>query len=404
MLYDAITPAGVVLDNMSLHEWIETKVAGGHASNMGKLLDAAYASEFGADTTDQSSLNLVLLLGTLPDGTAYDIFGGSDERYHIRGGNQQLPIAIANDLTTRNGAGTVQLNSRLTSIALDAAGGIDLAFAVTEAGKTTNQGVTADAVILALPFAVLADSVDFTRAGFDKRKSGAITELGRGLNSSCTCSSPSRLWNQSGAWGIDSGEETFSDNGDQCSWHVTRAQPGTSGILIGYTGGTPTLLRSEIADVSFGVVDVGSSGADIATLATQFVAQLEQIFPGITPLYNGKATLSIPHNDPDFNLAYSFWRVGQYQAFAGYERAPQGNIFFAGEHTSVNFQGYMEGGAAEGVRAAGEVMAAATAGQLTPPPMTTTDTGGGGCAADAPSSAGTGVVVALAAAAALARR
>jgi monoamine oxidase len=34
---------------------------------------------------------------------------------------------------------------------------------------------------------------------------------------------------------------------------------------------------------------------------------------------------------------------------------PQGSIHFAGEHTSVNFQGYMEGGAAEGARAALEV-------------------------------------------------
>jgi monoamine oxidase len=35
----------------------------------------------------------------------------------------------------------------------------------------------------------------------------------------------------------------------------------------------------------------------------------------------------------------------------------QGNIHFAGEHCSQDFQGYMDGGAAEGVRAANETLA-----------------------------------------------
>ena len=33
-------------------------------------------------------------------------------------------------------------------------------------------------------------------------------------------------------------------------------------------------------------------------------------------------------------------------------------MFFAGEHTSIDFQGFMEGGASEGVRAANEVLLA----------------------------------------------
>jgi monoamine oxidase len=49
--------------------------------------------------------------------------------------------------------------------------------------------------------------------------------------------------------------------------------------------------------------------------------------------------------------------VGQYISFAGYEKAPQGNVFFAGEHCSADYQGFMEGGgAAEGARAAKEIL------------------------------------------------
>jgi monoamine oxidase len=366
VLFDAITSAGIALDNISVYEWIELNVPGGHTSKLGRLLDLAYASEYGADTTEQSSLNLVLLLAGLADPTAFEAFGASDERYHIQGGNQLLPLAIADDLKAKLGATALQMNSRLTKIATNADNTIALTFDVTSAGTTTSTQVIADAVILTVPFAVMTDSVDFSGAGFDARKIQAITQLGRGLCTKLQLQFNQRLWNQSGPWGVSNGEESFSDNGDQCSWHVTRGQPGTSGIINGYTGGTPTLLRASTAPTSFGTVNVGGHGSEISLLVTQFLSQLEQIYPGITARYNGKATLSIPHLDPNFKLSYAFWKVGQYQAFAGYERAPQGNIFFGGEHTSVNFQGFMEGGAAEGMRAAGEVVAAAMAGALTP--------------------------------------
>jgi monoamine oxidase len=367
VLYNTITPQGIALDNMSVTDWIAAKVPGGMSSNMGKLIDAAYASEFGADSSEQSSLNLVLLLSGTGDPTmANDFvpFGSSDEKYHIIGGNQQLPLAIAADLQAQLGAGVIQMNSKLTKIAVNSDGTIGMTFAVTAAGATTNQEVTADAVILTCPFAVMADDVDFTGAGFDARKTQAIMELGRGYCSKLQLQFTSRLWNTAGAWGTNNGEETFSDNGDQCSWHVTRGQAGVSGILNGYTGGTPTTDRAAIANTNFGKINMGSAGAGIATLATTFLTQLEQIFPGVTALFNGKATLSIPHLDPNFKLSYSYWKKGQYQAFAGYERVPQGNIFFGGEHTSVDFQGFMEGGASEGVRAATEVVTAAMAGTL----------------------------------------
>jgi monoamine oxidase len=47
--------------------------------------------------------------------------------------------------------------------------------------------------------------------------------------------------------------------------------------------------------------------------------------------------------------------VGQYTSFGGYEKVRQGNVLFCGEHTSTDFQGFMEGGAAEGKRAARQI-------------------------------------------------
>jgi monoamine oxidase len=68
---------------------------GGHATEFGQLLDAAYAIEFGADTRLRLALNLVYLLAFQLNLNMFEIFGESDERFHIRGGNQQLPQAIA---------------------------------------------------------------------------------------------------------------------------------------------------------------------------------------------------------------------------------------------------------------------------------------------------------------------
>ena len=91
--------------------------------------------------------------------------------------------------------------------------------------------------------------------------------------------------------------------------------------------------------------------------------QLDVIWPVIGMHWIGRATLSAPWRDPHLKGSYACWLVGQYTLFAGYERRRQGRCHFAGEHCSINFQGYMEGAAEEGRRAANEILADIKAGQ-----------------------------------------
>jgi monoamine oxidase len=58
-----------------------------------------------------------------------------------------------------------------------------------------------------------------------------------------------------------------------------------------------------------------------------------------------------------FGAAYSYWQVGQYTDFAGYEGATQGGVYFCGEHTSIEFQGFMEGGASTGKQTGQDLIA-----------------------------------------------
>src|SRR5205823_8956967 len=172
-LYSSFTQAGSDLDHMSIYDWIESRVPGGHTSPMGQLLDVAYNIEYGNVTTQQSSLNLVYLLGFSSNPGNFQIFGASDERYHIAGGNERLPHAIAAALTPE----TVQLNTALTGIVRNTDGTFTLS--VKTGGTTTTKLV--DRVILAIPFSVLrtilVSDAAYRAAGFDSLKPTAITQL-----------------------------------------------------------------------------------------------------------------------------------------------------------------------------------------------------------------------------------
>jgi monoamine oxidase len=328
-LYNSYTPEGLELDQMSVYDWIETRVPGGHGSPLGQLLDLAYAIEYGADTRVQSSLNLVYLLGYQPRSNLA-LFGRSDERFHIRGGNQRLPEAIAADLGS-----SVVTGHTLVRLAQTSGGRYTCTF--QRQGGTVD--VTADYVVLALPFAVLAN-VDTSRAGFDALKQTAIQELGRGHNGKLQLQFATRSW-----LGVQSSNGTsYADTGYQNTWDVTRAQPGTPGILVLYSGGSVTDGMKTTAP--FATV----ADAKVLADAQRGLAQLAPVYPGLS--WNGKATQSLPHLASNFGASYSYWKVGQYTKFSGYEGAPQGGVYFCGEHTSTDFQGYMEGGASTGTSVA----------------------------------------------------
>jgi monoamine oxidase len=333
-LYSSFTSAGRFFDKLTVYDWIANYVPGGHDSQFGALLNAAYNEEYGAETTDQSSLNLINLLGFNAKPGNFSIYGKSDERYHIVGGNSNLPLAIADALPS----GSIHLGYRMTTIALNADGSLLVSF---DNGKT----ITADHVVLCISFAVLR-TLNYKKAGFDPLKQTAITQLGAGLNAKLNLQFGSRIWNSYASTG-----SLYSDQPFQSGWDVTRGQPGPTAILVEYPGANVARSLGQRNPYS-----TTSTSLQVAKFAGQYLAQLEPIFPGITAEWNGKAMLSTPFTDPNFNCSYSYWKPGQYTTFSGYEKMRQGNIHFAGEHCSIDFQGFMEGGAAEGVRAATEIL------------------------------------------------
>lgn len=342
--FNLSTDAGRALDRMSVYDWIDSRVPGGHASPFGKLLDIAYNIEYGAQTTDQSALNLVYVLGYNAKPGNFRIFGASNERYHIDGGNEQLPLAIVADLSGRGIS--IQTGMRMSSIARQSGGTYALSFD----GKS--KAVIADHVIMALPFATLR-KLDYARAGFDALKDTAIQQLGRARNAKLQLQFSQRLWNQSGPWpGISNGA-SYADTGYQNTWDVSRGQPGTRGILVDYTGGDVAGSFKPSTPYS----DATSNAKQVNAYAKAFLTQLEPVFPGISAQWNGRATLSVPTLDPNLNCSYCYYRVGQWSTIGMYEVVRQANVHFAGDQCTQDFQGFMEGGAFTGVGAAKEVLA-----------------------------------------------
>ena len=330
-LYNLFTQRGLELDQMSITDYINVYVPAsakgydvgpGIQSKLGQLLDVAYNIEYGAECTVQSSLNMLYLLAYRGQGQLR-IFGASNEKYHVRGGNDQITDALADALS-----GHIAMSMELTAIAQNGDGTYSLSFR----GQPT---VIADRVILALPFSMLR-SVDYSGANFGALKDTAIRNLPMGTNSKLHVQFRDRHWNSLGNNG-----NTTADTGYQNTWEVTRAQPGASGILVDYTGG-----------------NVGATfGTDTAARTQQFLTQIEPVLPGLGAKYSGRSIIDFWPTYPWTKGSYSYWQVGQYTSFSGVEKEQRGKVHFAGEHTSQDFQGYLNGGVETGERAAAEVLA-----------------------------------------------
>jgi monoamine oxidase len=331
--YDSYTTRGFQLDHLSITDYINAYVPAsakgydvgpGMRSKLGQLLDVAYNIEYGGECNVQSSLNLIYLLAYSGQGQLR-IFGTSNEKYHVVGGNDQVPQAMATILGSQ-----VATGMELTAIAQNRDGSFSLFF------RGVGKATIVDRVVLALPFSLLR-SIDYSKAGFGALKDTAIQNLPMGTNSKLHLQFSDRHWNSLGNNG-----NTYADTGYQNTWEVTRAQPGTTGILVDYTGGN--------IGASF-----GSGTPD--SRAKQFLTQIEPVLPGITARYlPGKATIDFWAAYPWTRGSYSFWKVGQYTGFSGVEKERRGKVHFAGEHTSQDSQGYLNGGVESGERVADEIL------------------------------------------------
>jgi monoamine oxidase len=309
------------LDNLSIDEYIDQADT---STLLRQLLRVAYTVFYGRDSEEQSALNLVFLIGSEPD--SFELYGNSDERYQIDGGNSQIIDRLAGKLS-----GSIEVGTVLEAITL-------LPDGRYRVGLRSGQSAfdrTYERVLLTLPFSTLRDVNINVPLPQPKRR--AIEELGYGTNSKLITGYRSRIWREL----YRSTASVYSDLGFQSTREATPFAPTPNGLITNLTGGKQGL----------------SMGAGTPEdQAQRFLNQFERVFPGVSNLRTGKAVRAYWPGERFFKGSYSCYLVGQWTQMYGVEGERVGNLFFAGEHTSLEAQGYMEGGCETGQRAAAEIL------------------------------------------------
>lgn len=315
-------PAFRALDALSIAQWFDRNGVSGW---LRKLLDVAYTTEMGLEIGEQSALNFLTFIG-IEDAGAFKVFGSSDERFHVRGGNDLIPRGLGERLDDAIETGQV-----LEAISAHG-GGYRLSFRSGGASRD----VIAQQVVLALPFTLLRQvRIDVP---LPQAKRDAIEQLAYGTNAKLMIGFNQRVWRQHGANGA-----SMSDLACQTTWDTSRKQPG-AGVLTNFTGGRHGVALGE---------GTAKAHADAAS------RDLDRLWPGALAAREGarEARMHWPSN-PWALGSYACLRPGDWSRLRGVVGAPVGNLYFAGEHCAAETQGFMEGGCESGELVAEAILAA----------------------------------------------
>ncbi|HVX27086.1 MAG TPA: FAD-dependent oxidoreductase [Parafilimonas sp.] len=317
--YNSYSAVDKKFDNMNLEEYLDSINLHGW---LRELLLVAYLGEYGLNTWECNAINFLFLFGVSPEGDVA-LYGSSDERFKISGGNQKIVDALASELKDN-------INTEHKLVKLQKKGTVyELFF------ENVSQPVQADIVLLTLPFTILRN-VELN-VELPKVKRDAINNLGYGNNSKLFLGFNGRPWRTK----FNCVGMSYSDNGTQNTWDNSQLQNGNNGGLTVFLGGDDA---------------VALQNGSVKSQAENYLNRLNQLYPGIKDDYNNKAFRMDWNSYPYARCGYSAWKVGQYTTIAGSESETVGNLYFAGEHTSYNYQGYMNGGAATGRRAAENIL------------------------------------------------
>ncbi len=255
--YRRYHPAQQALDRLSAAEWIDSRVDGGLDSRFGRLLANAYIEELGGELPEISAVSVVALLNGTPR-ERFSPYEESDQRYHVRGGNDLLVDLLARDLAPRIETGT---RSRGT--------GANARRTLPGDGGARQRDARHDGRPRDPRAAVHAPGRRRSGAcGLPPRKRLAISALGMGRNTKLQLQFRGRPWNAAGGNG-----ETRVEGSYTTSWEVTRAQAGEAGIINFFSGGTTATRAAD-----------GTPEARAADALSDFA----RAYPGIAAAWNGK--------------------------------------------------------------------------------------------------------------------
>jgi monoamine oxidase len=306
------SPIAADLANRSVAAWLDEEGAD-------QDLRATASGLRGFFLADPEELSLLALV---------DQFAGMedpapDAMYRIEGGNDRLAVAMANRLGTR-----IRLNTELVAISHRGRG----VRASVRQARTVAQ-LTSDYVVLALPATILR-RVPITPS-LPPQQHEAIARLKYGKATKTLLQFSRRFWRIPGrprAFGTPLPIGAV--------WEANEEQRGGPGILSLLAGGSASDRTQEIV-AREGVAGLASSLDWLGSQRADLLASRQTVWESDPWARGGYAFF-----DPSFDPNLRAWLA-----------RPFGRLFFAGEHTSIRWQGYMNGAVESGRRAAAEIEA-----------------------------------------------
>ncbi len=304
---------GRTLARQSVADWLEAH----HASAAVKARFRAFRGLFLADPEDLSLIALVDFFSEF----AEDDEPGQGEMFRLTGGNDRLATEMARRLRGKVLLGTVLRRVR------DRRGKIR---ATVESASGVAE-IAADYLVVALPASTARDVIfdpalpDAQHRAISRLKYGAATRL--------LLQFERRFWQKRGrpnAFGTDQDTGAFWDGNEQ--------QTGAAILSLLAGGSASRALQARLASGGPAAVvdELRWLGRPAPLLASRSIVWEDDLW----------ARGGYAYFDPAFDPLWRDWLA-----------RPHGRILFAGEHTSLRWQGYMNGAIESGLRAAAEIAA-----------------------------------------------
>lgn len=305
------------LDATPLSRWLEQNVPKSTFPELSALLEIAFRAEFGREIDQQSSVNLVHLLGAEEEAAVF----GPNYGFRARDGNdlfaRRLLEQVGQAVRTDNRMRALRRSGRTYSLSFENSRGIGF----------VDQ---AERVVLALPFSVL-NLVDLSAAGLSAEKRGLIRDLKYGTHTKVV-----GVFNTAGA---PSPRRILADTPFQVAWGSSPGQSTTQETLTNLLSGNAGLDASSTANAHMVAI----------------LPDLERAMSSTLNYVEGSARRVHWPSAPPFrgSVCSPGWGQWTRQVSAG---RPEGDLHFCGEHTSVDFRGTMEGAAESGALVAAQIL------------------------------------------------
>ena len=305
------SPIAADLARRSVARWLDDIQADGD-------LRATATGLRGFFLADPEELALIAFV----DQFSADDAAGGGAMYRIEGGNDRLPAALAAALGPR-----VQLNTELVALSHR---GREVRASLKQ--RRAVSQITCDYAVLALPATILR-RIPITPA-LPAQQHEAISQLRYGRATKTLLQFSRRFWR-----GVGRPRAFGSDLPIGAVWDGNEEQRGRGGILALLAGGSASDATQAL---------VAKDGMPALAAALDWLG---------SPAPLVAARQVVWESDPWSRGGYAFFDPAFDPALRQWLARPFGRLFFAGEHTSFKWQGYMNGAVESGRRAAAEIEA-----------------------------------------------